>query len=82
MNRVVEEVEEVEEVERNATEQQQAALPWTSTRTVILETGEHPLTEETQSVEINSADVLCEHVVSLLCYLDEKLKKYAGQSNV
>ncbi|OAE25778.1 hypothetical protein AXG93_4368s2390 [Marchantia polymorpha subsp. ruderalis] len=39
-------------------------------------------TEETQSGGINATDVLCKKLVPLLCYLDEKLEKYAGSCDV
>lgn len=53
-----------------------------STWIVIFETREDPSAEKTQSGGINGADVLCKQVVPLLRYLDGKLKKYAGPSNV
>ncbi|OAE23319.1 hypothetical protein AXG93_3390s1040 [Marchantia polymorpha subsp. ruderalis] len=47
-------------------------------RTIILETKDNPLAEETQSSGINAADVVCEQVVSLLRYLNGKLEKLLG----
>ncbi|OAE22807.1 hypothetical protein AXG93_496s1020 [Marchantia polymorpha subsp. ruderalis] len=50
--------------------------------TVTLETGEDPLAEDIQSEGINAADLLCGKVMPLLRYLDIKLGKYGGPSNV
>lgn len=58
------------------------ASPRTSTGTVILETEEDPLVEDIQLEGINAADVLCRQVIPLLRYLNSKLKKYAGPTNV
>ncbi|OAE19145.1 hypothetical protein AXG93_3828s1010 [Marchantia polymorpha subsp. ruderalis] len=69
-------------VARDATEQQPTASPRTLTGTVILETGDDSLAENTKSGGINAADVLCKQVLPLLLYLHGKLKKYAGPSNV
>ncbi|OAE26658.1 hypothetical protein AXG93_2725s1000 [Marchantia polymorpha subsp. ruderalis] len=73
---------EAEGVARDATKQSAAASPRTSTGTIILETGNDPLAEETQSGGINAADVLCEQVIPILPYLDKKLEKYARSSDV
>lgn len=73
---------EAEGVARDATKQSPAASPRTSTGTVILETGNDPLAEETESGGINAADVLCEQVIPILPYLDKKLEKYARSSDV
>lgn len=72
----------VEGVARETTTQQPITSPWTSTGTVILETGEDPSVEEIQSEGVNAADMLCGQVIPLLRYLDNKLVKYAGSTNV
>ncbi|OAE22020.1 hypothetical protein AXG93_4780s1010 [Marchantia polymorpha subsp. ruderalis] len=72
----------VEGVAAEATAQHQVVSPRTSTRTVILETGEDPLEEEIQSERVNAADVLCGQVVPLLRYLDTKLEMYVGPTHV
>lgn len=56
--------------------------PRTSTETVILETSKDFLVEEIKSEGVNAADVLCGQVIPLLRYLDSKLGKYAGTTNV
>ncbi|OAE18330.1 hypothetical protein AXG93_2566s1130 [Marchantia polymorpha subsp. ruderalis] len=72
----------VEGVAGEATAAQLVASTRTSTGEVILETREDPLAEEIQSEGINVADVICEQVVPLLRYLNSKLEKFAGPSNV
>ncbi|OAE31002.1 hypothetical protein AXG93_1502s1020 [Marchantia polymorpha subsp. ruderalis] len=56
------------------------ASPQTSSATVILEKGEDPSAEESQSQAPSAANMLCVQVLPLLQYLDRKREKYAEAS--
>ncbi|OAE20450.1 hypothetical protein AXG93_383s1000 [Marchantia polymorpha subsp. ruderalis] len=70
----------VEDVKAAECGSQKVASPRTSTKTVILETGEEPSEEEAQSQVLGAADVLCVQVLLLLQYLNRKQEKYADAS--
>ncbi|OAE24821.1 hypothetical protein AXG93_1988s1260 [Marchantia polymorpha subsp. ruderalis] len=72
-------VEDVAAAESGA---QKVVSSRTSTNTVILETGEEPSADETQSPVLGAADLLSVQVLPLLQYLDRKREKYAeGRTN-
>ncbi|OAE22084.1 hypothetical protein AXG93_3084s1000 [Marchantia polymorpha subsp. ruderalis] len=70
----------VEDVEAVECEPHKVASHRTSTRTVILETGEESSAEEAQSQALGAANVLCVQVLSLLQLLERKWEKYADAS--
>ncbi|OAE21092.1 hypothetical protein AXG93_3661s1170 [Marchantia polymorpha subsp. ruderalis] len=70
----------VEDVAAAESGPQKVTSPRTSTDTVILETGEEPSGDETQSPVLGAADVLSVQVLPLLKYLDQKREKCAEGS--
>ncbi|OAE18716.1 hypothetical protein AXG93_4846s1060 [Marchantia polymorpha subsp. ruderalis] len=61
-------------------EQQLAPSTQMSSGKVDLDNGKDPLAEESKSVVLSAADMLDEQVISLLTYLNKKMKKYAEPS--
>ncbi|OAE22932.1 hypothetical protein AXG93_2284s1000 [Marchantia polymorpha subsp. ruderalis] len=66
----------VEDVATAESEQEKVTSPRTSTDTIILEKGEVPSAEETQSPVLGAVNVLSVQVLPLLQYLDRKREKY------